>query len=345
MSRTDELVRHSGVSRSTVFRFLRGENVRPAARQSILAAMQRLNMEPSDYAVHDGRTILISVRPAFQTFKGYDLAASGFMERGESYGFRFQLKAGSALDSITEAGARADLAGVLFLGRTIPDEQRESERLTMLGIPHVFVNRVFHDTTTSFVSVDHRAAARDAVLHLFDLGFSEVGTWGHTTMFRVNSEKRHGYLRAYEERGLPKPESCLDFHEHGDLEEAVARLIVEKRPPPAWFAASDEHALRLIKVVREHGLSVPDDISIVGMDDAGQAEFMNPALTTVHIPFRAAGAAAFDVLKHLVENPVESSVRVFMKHNLVVRESCGSAAMKKGGTAKEDERSKAKARR
>lgn len=324
MSRTDDLVRHSGVSRSTVFRFLRGENVRPAARQSILAAMNRLNIEPEEYAVHEGKTILISVRPAFQAFKGYDLAVSGFMNRGESQGFRFELRGGSAPSAYGDQGSNTHLAGVLFLGRTAPDEDAESAWLHERGIPHVFVNRVFDDTTTSWVSVDHHRAARDAVFYLFEQGFTEIGTWGHSSMFRVDREKRVGYLRAHEERGLPVPESCLDLDQHGDLEEAVQGLIDARRLPPAWFAASDEHALRLIKVVRENRMSVPDDIVIVGMDDAGQAEFMNPSLTTIHIPFRAAGAAAFDVLKHLIENPHEESVRIVMKHHLVVRESCGA---------------------
>ena len=186
------------------------------------------------------------------------------------------------------------------------------------------VNRVFHDSVTSWVSVDHQAAAQDALTYLMDRGFTEIGTWGHTSEFRVDKEKRLGYLAAFRERDLPVPESCLSFDEDGDLEPAVERLIEERKLPPAWFAASDDHALRLIKVVRQYGVRVPDDIAIVGMDDAGQAEFMNPSLTTIHIPFRAAGAAAFDVLRDLIENPEEESLRVVMKHRLVIRESCGT---------------------
>ena len=324
MSRTDELVKHSGVSRSTVFRFLRGDNVRPAARQSILAAMKHLNMEPADYSVHEGRTILVSVGPGFQSFKGYDLAVSGFMDRGESQGFRFELKTGNLANPGRDQTPCDHLAGVVFLGRTIPEEDAESTRLRKLGIPHVFVNRVFHDATTSWVSVDHQAAAKDAVLYLMDRGYTEIGTWGFTSLFRVDLEKRRGYVAAFEERGLPVPASCLSQDEHGDLEPAVQHLLENRQLPPAWFAASDDHALRLIKVIRQFGLNVPDDIVIVGMDDAGQAEFMNPSLTTIHIPFRAAGAAAFDVLRDLIENPEEESIRVVMKHRLIVRESCRS---------------------
>ena len=334
MALTDELVKQAGVSRSTVFRFLRGDNVRPAARQSILAAMKHLNMEPADYAVHEGRTILVSVGPGFESFKGYDLAITGFVDRGDAQGFRFELKSGSPAVPRVDQGVNDDLVGVVFLGRTIPEEDGESIRLRKRGIPHVFVNRVFDDPAVSWVSVDHQAAGREAVFHLMDHGFAEIGTWGHISSFRVDREKRRGYLAAHEERGVPIPESCLSYDQDGDLEPAVERLIEQKRLPGAWFAASDEHALRLIKVLRQHGLSVPNDIAIVGMDDAGQAEFMNPSLTTIHIPFRAAGAAAFDVLKHLIENPEQESMRVVMKHRLVVRESCG-AGDHQSGTDKE----------
>ncbi len=323
MAKIDDLVQQSGVSRSTVFRFLRGDNVRPAARDALLVAMRELNFEPDGFSVHRGKTLLISVRSDFKSFKGYDLSISGFMDRAESEGFHVHLKTGSALDLRPGAGSDRAPAGVLFLGRTVEEEQFESERLTAAGIPHVFVNRVFHDHRTSWVSADHQAAARDAVNYLFDRGFREVGTWGWGSTYRLDAEKRKGYFQAHEERGVPVPPSCLDYDTHGDLEEAVERLLQTGDLPPAWFAACDEHALRFIRVVRRHGLNVPDDISIVGMDDAGQAELMNPALTTIRFPFRAAGAASFDVLKRLIENSGEQAVQIVMGHQLVIRESCG----------------------
>ena len=324
VSRTEQLVSLSGVSRSTVFRFLRGENVRPAARADILAAMRKLNIQHEDYSVHKGSTLLISVPPAFKTFKGYDLSISGFMDRAEAYGFHVRLQAGAVSEAITGGPKTPAIAGVFFLGRTIQEEIDEPARLAEAGIPHVFVNRVFDDPAISWVSVDHRQAARDAVFHLFDLGHREVGTWGITSRFRVDREKRVGYVRAFEEKGWPVPQSCLDFDAHGDLEEAVLNLISGGKLPSAWFAASDEHAMRFMKIVRDHGLSVPEDVALVGMDDVESAEYFNPALTSVHIPYERAGSGAFDVLKHLIENPHERSLRIVLKHHIVTRESCGA---------------------
>ncbi len=319
-----DIVRLSGVSRSTVFRFLRGENVRPQVRASILAAMEQLNIRHENHSVHKGTTLLISIRPDFRTFKGYDLSIGGFVEKAEDYGFRVQLKTGSALAAVEQEKKLSKIAGVLFLGKTIAEEEEESAQLRTAEIPHVFVNRMFDDLGYSWISVDHRSAAQDAVSHLADLGHTEIGTWGVPHTYRIDKDKRIGYLAALEKKGLRVPDCCLDFDINGDLETAVQALIDNRKLPTAWFAASDEHAMRLIKIARENGVRVPEDIAIVGIDDVGPAEYLNPPLTSVHIPFREAGSAALDALRQLIENPSESSIRVVMRHQLVVRESCGA---------------------
>lgn len=324
MSKSEDLVRLSGVSRSTVFRFLRGENVRSPARTAILAAMEQLNIRHENHSVHKGSTLLISIRPDFKAFKGYDLSINGFIEKAGTYGFRVELKTGSARAAVDSRKTAPPRAGVLVLGKTVAEEEEESRLLREAGIPHVFVNRMFDDLRYSWVSVNHRSAAREAVVHLLESGHREIGTWGVPNSYRIDRDKRIGYTAALAERGLPIPDSCLDFDRNGDLEEAVQRLIDERRLPNAWFAASDEHAMRFIKVARENGIRVPDDVAIVGMDDVGPAEYLNPPLTTIHIPFREAGGAAVDALKHLIENPSEDSIRIVLKHELVVRESCGA---------------------
>lgn len=325
MPSNEELVRLSGVSRSTVFRFLRGQNVRPQARSAILAAMEQLNIQHEDHSVHHGSSLLISIRPDFRVFKGFDLSINGFIEKAEHYGFRVELKTGSAIEAVEAARGKAQIAGVLFLGKTMREEEAESERLRSAGIPHVFVNRMFDDLRFSWISVDHRLAAEEAVDHLVDLGHTDIGTWGVPHTYRIDKDKRTGYLRALEKSGLRVPVSCLDMETHGDLEPAVQALIESHKMPTAWFAPSDEHAMRLIKLARENEIRVPEDVAVVGMDDVGPAEYLTPPLTTVHIPFREAGSAAFDALRHLIENPSESSVRFLMKHRLIIRESSGAS--------------------
>ena len=102
MSRTEEIVQLSGVSRSTVYRFLRGESVRPGARSAILTAMQQLNIQHEDHSVHSGSTLLISIRPGFRAFRGYDLSISGFMHRAESFGSELNAEGSSRAHSYLE---------------------------------------------------------------------------------------------------------------------------------------------------------------------------------------------------------------------------------------------------
>ena len=324
MTQADDLVRLSGVSRSTVFRFLKGDSVRPQAREALLAAMQHLNISHDDHAVHKGKILQIRIRKDFKAFKGYNLAMAGFVSRAEKHGFAISIRAGSLKDMLEPSVTKpADQpAGVLILGMTIEEEELESGYFREAGIPHVFVNRVFDDPLKSWVSCQLRQAACEATGYLLDLGHRDIGTWGVVSTSRIDREKRLGFLDAFTQRGLEPHGLCLDQETHGTLPEAVERLVAAGSLPTAWFCASDEHALQLYRTAREKGVRIPEDLSIVSMDDVESAEYLVPALTTVRMPFQTEGAIAFDVLKHLIENPAVESHQVVLKHQLIVRDSC-----------------------
>jgi DNA-binding LacI/PurR family transcriptional regulator len=324
MSRTEDLIKLSGVSRSTIFRYLRGENVRPEAKTSIIAAMNQLSLAyPGQDNSHE-KILQISVRKDFRSFKGYNQAIAGFMGKAELHGFQVNLRAGSLREQ--EPASLADSrkpSGALIIGLTIEEEEFELEWFRKSGIPCVFVNRVFEDPAVSWVSCDLRLAAEEAVTHLLDLGHTNIGTWGLTKTSRIDRAKREGFLEAFKKRGILQGPCCLDYHTHGDLEQAVQKLVDTGKLPDAWFSASDEHAMRFIKIAKTNGIRIPDDIALISMDDADSSEYLTPALTTIRMPFQAEGAIAFDVLKKLTETPNMLAQHVLMKHSLIVRESCG----------------------
>lgn len=330
MGKVEELVQESGVSRSTVFRFLRGESVRARAKDSIVAAMEKLDIPYEHRPSAPGGVLQIAIRSHHRAFKGYGLAISGFMKRAEQNGFTVQLRAGHPQD--LEARRRRprdgeEPAGVIVLGMTMEEEEFEIRKLREQRIPHVFVNRMFEDPSVSWVSCDLPRAAKEATEHLLSLGHREIGNWGVTETIRIDRLKRSGYMEALEEAGVFRPEFALEMHRHGDLEDAIHTLIEAGRLPSAWFCSSDEHALRLIRAVRKKGLRIPEDLAVVGMDAVDDGEFTYPSLTTVGMPFDEEGEIAFEVLKRLMDNPGEVSVRVVLKHRLIVRESCGTALL------------------
>lgn len=326
MGKTEDLVQESGVSRSTVFRFLRGEPVRPYAKEAILQAMRKLDMPYEEPVANANRVLQIVVRSHYHAFKGYGLAISGFMRRAELNGFTVQLRAGHPQDlEVKQARnkSQSDPAGVLVLGMTIEEEEFEIAKLRERRIPHVFVNRVFDDPSVSWVSCDLRKAAKEATQYLLSLGHRAIGNWGVTQTSRLDRTKRLGYVDALNEQGAFRPEWALEMHIHGDLEDAFQTLVEGKGLPTAWFCSSDEHALRLIRVARKNGIRIPEDLAIVSMDAVDDGEFASPSLTAIKMPFDTEGEVAFDVLKRLMEHPHEESIRVVIKHTLVVRESSG----------------------
>jgi DNA-binding LacI/PurR family transcriptional regulator len=332
MTTIEDVVRVSGVSRSTVFRFLNGSQIRPAAREAIQAAMRELDYFFDPRASRADILLLISLKEHYEGLEVHAEMVAGIMSRASSLGLHVKLHAGTGplLGEAERAKADKRRAGVLFVGKSDVEEEAESAELVAAGVPHVFVNRVFDDPRRSFVSVDLRRAAREAVEHLFSLGHTDIGTWGCPGDYKIDREKIAGYREAFTARGLAVPDSCFAFERDGDLEEVARRLLSEGRFPRAWLGLSDMHLMRLGAVLREGGLRVPEDVALVGMDDQESSKFFSPPLTTVRIPFRQAGVSAVDALLGLIENSAEESIHLYLKHELVVRESCGAKAAAHG---------------
>jgi DNA-binding LacI/PurR family transcriptional regulator len=333
MATIDDVVRVSGVSRSTVFRFLNGSQVRPAARGAIQGAMRELGYSYDPKRNFGDFLLIVSLKEHYEGVVVHSEMVAGIMAMSSSLGLHMKMHIGPGRILSGEAErllAERGRVGVIFVGKSDADEEEESAELVAAGVRHVFINRVFEDRSRSFVSIDLRKAAREAVEHLLDLGYDEIGTWGCPGEYLLDKLKFEGYRDAFASRGLAPSKLCFSLGEDGDLEDVARRLLDEGRFPRAWFGLSDTHIMRLGVVLRERGLRVPEDVALVGMDDQETSKFFSPPLTTVRIPFRQAGAAAVEILLGLIENISEESVHMFLKHELVVRESCGAKAVVHG---------------
>jgi len=306
-----------------VFRFLNGSQVRPAAREAIQGAMRDLNYFFDPRNTRGDILVIVSIKEHYENVTVHSDMVAGIMGRAASLGLHVRMHAGPGPLLREAEGADRRRVGVIFVGKSDADEDSESAELAAASVPHVSVNRVFDDPRRSFVSVDLRRAARDAVEHLLSLGHADIGAWGCPGGFRLDREKMAGLREAFEARGLAPP-VCYALEKDGELEDVARRLLGEGRFPRAWFGLSDTQLMRLAVLLRERGLSIPEDVAFVGMDDQEASKFFTPPLTTVRIPFRQAGASAVDVLLGLIENSCEEAVHMFLRHELVIRESCGA---------------------
>jgi LacI family transcriptional regulator len=139
----------------------------------------------------------------------------------------------------------------------------------------------------------------------------------------ATTERLQGYKGALAAAGvMPDPALIIQSNfEMAGGEGAARRLLAARERPTAIFAFNDNAAVGVLKVARELGLRVPEDLSVVGFDDSEQAAIVTPALTTVRQPLAEMGRMAVSLLMRLLENQRVEGLKVELATRLVVRAS------------------------
>ena len=120
-----------------------------------------------------------------------------------------------------------------------------------------------------------------------------------------------------------------DFRNGPVTEAAAAAMLDLPDPPTAIFAFNDNQAVGVMRAARARGLSIPDDLSVVGFDDSELAEIVVPGLTTVRQPLAEMGRMAVSLLMRLLENQRVDALRIELATKLVVRESTGPVLVRR----------------
>lgn len=172
-------------------------------------------------------------------------------------------------------------------------------------------------------SENQELGARLATQHLIDLGHTDIAHFAGSMDWFDGRVRKRGWEAALRDAGL-KPGLCLE----GDWSprwayETGLRLVREKKVPQAIFAASDHTALGLIRAFAENGISVPDDVSVVGFDDIEGSDYFLPPLTTVRQDFTALALMSMEVLLGAMEG--REVDRTPIAPTLVVRTSARQA--------------------
>lgn len=195
--------------------------------------------------------------------------------------------------------------------------------LASISIPVITVDHVGEHADFPSVATDCYDGARAAVRHLIDLGHRRIAYVAGDERLASARERRHAYIETLVQHGLDVDPSLIivgDFSEQRGFT-AAAKLLSLPRPPTAIFAANDMSAFGAIAAIREAGLRVPDDMSVVGFDDIPSAKQFNPALTTVRQPLYQIGRSAVDTLLAHIAGIEPVSPLVTLPTEMVVRAS------------------------
>jgi LacI family transcriptional regulator len=194
-----------------------------------------------------------------------------------------------------------------------------------LPVPVVAVSGRHDVEGLTDIVVDHRAAATQALSHLQELGHQRVAFIKGQPFSSDTAERWRTISDAARRRRLAIDGELVGQLEGDsplpDLGYAVTRRLLAVRPRfTALFAFNDISALGAIRAIREAGLRVPEDVSVVGFDDIPSAAYQHPGLTTVRQPLYEMGQRAADTLVARLESPEAAAPRtIVLEPSLVIR--------------------------
>jgi LacI family transcriptional regulator len=210
-----------------------------------------------------------------------------------------------------------------------PDAVRRNE------VPTVLVGRCVADGSFPAIVGDDQAALSLVVRHLVGLGHTRIAHIAGPLDISTGLFRRDGFIDAIEQAGLA-PSDCRIFQAGSfrseDGHAACSRLLESGDAITAIVAANDLLALGCIDAIRERGLSVPGNLSVTGYDDIALVDRLDPALTTISLPYEEMGAVAGRLLLDMltaVDRVVETSYEpIRLTPTLVVRSSTGPVRSK-----------------
>jgi len=332
-----QVARSAGVSRATAARVTGGSvDIDPQTRQAVERAVQDLDYAPTHLhhrrlslptnaigvVINEPPTRLFG-DPMFSTLLGaiYDALAE-----------RSLLMVMLAPQSAREL----ELAGTYLLGKHVDGavlvglhgSNPLPNRLREHGIPAVLCGIRARGVVASCVDSNNRQGAALAVEHLISLGRRTIATISGDLDMAGAVDRRMGYRDALVEAGItldPTLEEVADYlPDRAHM--AMERLLLNHPNVDAVFAASDLMAAAAMRVLRQAGKRIPEDVAVVGFDDSTIARTANPPLTSIRQPLDEIGHEAVSILMREMNEPREAPREVVFTTELVVRESTIGAA-------------------
>ena len=322
-----DIARRAGVSLATASRALSSApGVAPATRERVLAVAEQLSYvvspEASRLSGGSTRRVAVVVPHISRWFFGAMLEALESALREADLDVLLYT-VGDAADRhafFERLPARRKVDAVVVLA--FPVSEAEQERLELMGVTIVAAGG--QSAVYPYVCIDDEAAGRQAMDHLIFLGHRRIAMIAALDPDAPGWPDRPGRTEAYysalREAGIPADRSLVTTVDWGGLQgaEAMGELLSLREPPTAVYAHSDEVALGALRTLRRAGIRVPEDISVIGIDDHPLAELTD--LTTVGQPVRQQGVLAGQMVLGLLQGEdVDRAVTVPTR--LVIRRS------------------------
>ncbi|WP_187432486.1 LacI family DNA-binding transcriptional regulator [Agromyces mariniharenae] len=323
-----DVAQAAGVSHQTVSRFLKGfEGIRPATRERVERALGELDYRPNLTArsLKSGRSHRIGALTHDLSQVGPSRVAEGASAAAREAGYVLDLisldaRNPRAIEESLDLLTQHDLAGVLALSNT--DEMTRAFETSEFRVP-AYVHTEADDAVTGHPSDLTGVGIPALIDHLADLGHRRLLHIAGPGNWSASRNRILAFEAGVERAGLASAGILAGDWSARSGYEAVRSL--PEVPATAILAANDQTALGAMLALKERGLRVPEDVSVVGIDDIPEAAYYDPPLTTVRIDFESRGRQTLLTLLARIERTEVRAIDV-PPPELVVRRSSGPAS-------------------
>lgn len=327
-----DIARKLNLSVATVSRAVNNkEYVKEETRERVLQALEEYNYVPNEVArslkLQSTKTIAVILPDICEAFfgeiikgidqivspKGYTIIVADTNENPENEEKYLALLQQKRIDALVFA--TVDLSG-------------SNVKRYLSNLPVIFIDNIPELQGVDSVTIDNVQASRMAVDYLIEQGHEQIAAIIGSVKETTGFARREGYLKALQNQGIPVDEHLIQYgnYKENDGFRCMEKLIqnIEKHPFTSVYVTSEKMTFGAIKALREYGLRVPDDISLVGFDVQDKAQLISPSITTIRQPENLIGSRVGELLlKRLEEKEEEagSAQQVLLRPSIVVGQS------------------------
>jgi LacI family transcriptional regulator len=332
----DDVAKLAGVSIKTVSRVFNNEpNVRASTREKVENAIAQLNYRPNqaaqNLASHHARLIVL----IYEDTSDYEIPSAGYIIRMQEGALRachsgnYELlihpcryRSKHVVNELKELIEQVRPYGIV-LAAPLSNVPRIVEAIESTDTPLVRLSPGKQNGAFATVATNDHEICAEMTRYLASLGHKRIafikGHPGHKAV----GNRFLGYLDGLEQCGLEASDNLVAEGDNsiGSGEVAALELLRQRNPPTAVFAANDDMAAGVIRVADRLGISVPDQLSVVGCDDIALAQQIYPALTTIHQPLSDMAETAVSMLIESRHGEVKPAQTAIVPGTLRIRES------------------------
>jgi LacI family transcriptional regulator len=325
-----DIAKELGISPSTVSKALKGHpDICAATKLAVRELVEKWNYKPDLIALSLksglSKTIGVIIPEIVHYF--FSTVISGIEDLAYDSGYHVMFCQSSELYArevkAVEALLSCRVDGILVSVSKVTNDFEHFRKIQNAGIPLVFFDRICDEIDTDRVIVDDESGAYEAVKHLINIGCENIVHLSGPQNLNIGRGRKEGYIRALKEHNkLVHEKNIIKCDTIEEARIVIPGLLNGKNRPDGIFAVNDLTAAETMKIIKQHGLTVPRDIALVGFNNEMISDLTDPTLSSVEQHGYLIGREAVKMLIERVEkkHDLPSQTKI-IKTELVIKGS------------------------